>query len=804
MFKNYIDICDVVSLLVYCPAEKAYLLTKESNGEFWIPSSRTEKNCWKMSAHKLNFELFGMDSSAQCQPLRVYKIWLPDHPSTCVYHAVYKVSIKSDVKKRVKRRAGIRNRLQWFTMVELERLRAHANLRSPEVSVFAQMALGDVPKDADILDFEPGMIVEICDDNVLIGVDVAGGSVSLSSPHCQLLQAANYKKEDQIRLYNEFILLVYPALYMSPNIFTQFMSDLGWQKTQCANLFRAADISCRGGLSFLDLVLWCAALEPMTQHLGVPAELRCRYIFRYFDANRDQKLEYQEFKELVGAARATRELPVDPLSVAREADVCLRQLGLQPNCQLLMADFLRAVGEMFFRGTSSLLRSPKSIAGYLMDLHERDQEMKAATTSKLINYQAPSMPDIQSSGSHGKVSCAPSHPQGNYTLASCVVKLQKKQVPEVLALTSFDEDAVSSSTTRLISNSLASMDLLGAAAMPVEALASVHYFALHVDKPAHRRTSGGGSIIINKEAWSWLNSNEEASLGSTLLKLAEAVRSICASEPRLLKLTSPVYAIGDLHGNLPALLAMESALWPHGPSMLPARLLFLGDFVDRGPYGTELLAYLFAAKLQRPTGVYLIRGNHEARDIQKMFSFHTECLTKYGEVDGGRIWSAINQVFDVLPLAAVIDGKVFCCHGGIPPPWVCPLISAIDKVPVPLPRPSEQSSIAWELLWNDPIRNNKITASLALELAANEGFAVNNKRGTGHVFEQSALERFLLANQLSHVVRAHELQQNGFMVQFNGRLVSVFSSSHYCGGSNDSGLALLEDGKLRLIRVSND
>lgn len=47
---------------------------------------------------------------------------------------------------------------------------------------------------------------------------------------------------------------------------------------------------------------------------------------RYFDANRDQKLEYQEFKELIGATRATRELPVDPLSVAREADVCLRSV----------------------------------------------------------------------------------------------------------------------------------------------------------------------------------------------------------------------------------------------------------------------------------------------------------------------------------------------------------------------------------------------------------------------------------------------------------------------------------------------
>lgn len=48
--------------------------------------------------------------------------------------------------------------------------------------------------------------------------------------------------------------------------------------------------------------------------------------------------------------------------------------------------------------------------------------------------------------------------------------------------------------------------------------------------------------------------------------------------------------------------------------------------------------------------------------------------------------------------------QIFCCHGGIPPPWVCPLVTSIDKVPNPLPKPAEQSSIAWELLWNDPIK----------------------------------------------------------------------------------------------------
>lgn len=84
-----------------------------------------------------------------------------------------------------------------------------------------------------------------------------------------------------------------------------------------------------------------------------------------------------------------------------------------------------------------------------------------------------------------------------------------------------------------------------------------------------------------------------------------------------------IVCAGDLHGNLPALLAMEARLWPAGAALLPAGLLFLGDFVDRGAWGVELLAYLLAAKLQRPRALHLVRGNHETRDIQTMFTFYT-------------------------------------------------------------------------------------------------------------------------------------------------------------------------------------
>jgi len=138
----------------------------------------------------------------------------------------------------------------------------------------------------------------------------------------------------------------------------------------------------------------------------------------------------------------------------------------------------------------------------------------------------------------------------------------------------------------------------------------------------------------------------------------------------------------------------------------------------------------------------------------------SECLAKFGEALGFNVWTAINNVFDVMPIAAVIDNKIFCCHGGIPPPWLCPVINNILHIPNPLPLPDTQSQLAWNLLWNDPVK--QVTSDILLnELNSKQGFANNHRRGTGHIFSPTALDQFLSVNGLSHVIRAHEAQSFG-------------------------------------------
>ncbi|KAL2991925.1 hypothetical protein AAZX31_10G022400 [Glycine max] len=262
-------------------------------------------------------------------------------------------------------------------------------------------------------------------------------------------------------------------------------------------------------------------------------------------------------------------------------------------------------------------------------------------------------------------------------------------------------------------------------------------------------------------------------------ELCYAAEQIFMHEPTVLQLKAPVKVFGDLHGQFGDLMRLfdEYGFPSTAGDITYIDYLFLGDYVDRGQHSLETITLLLALKIEYPENVHLIRGNHEAADINALFGFRIECIERMGENDGIWAWTRFNQLFNYLPLAALIEKKIICMHGGIG--RSINSVEDIEKLKRPITMDAG-SIILMDLLWSDPTENDSV-----------EGLRPN-ARGPGLVtFGPDRVTEFCKKNKLQLIIRAHECVMDGFERFAQGQLITLFSATNYCGTANNAGAILV-------------
>ena len=237
--------------------------------------------------------------------------------------------------------------------------------------------------------------------------------------------------------------------------------------------------------------------------------------------------------------------------------------------------------------------------------------------------------------------------------------------------------------------------------------------------------------------------------------LCEKVKEILIEESNVQPVMAPVTICGDIHGQFHDLLE----LFKKGGEIPNTRYIFMGDFVDRGYNSVETFQLLLCLKLKYPSHITLLRGNHETRQITTVYGFYDETIRKYGNANP---WKYCTEVFDYLGIGAVVEGKIFCIHGGLSPE-----IKTIDQVRLIDRRmESPHEGPFCDLMWSDP---EEI-----------ETWAMS-PRGAGWLFGSKVTSEFNQINDITLIARAHQLVMDGFRYWFRDQnLVTVWSAPNYC------------------------
>nr|CAH7766843.1 unnamed protein product [Callosobruchus chinensis] len=134
-----------------------------------------------------------------------------------------------------------------------------------------------------------------------------------------------------------------------------------------------------------------------------------------------------------------------------------------------------------------------------------------------------------------------------------------------------------------------------------------------------------------------------------------------------------------------------------------------------------------------------------------------------------KLWKTFTDCFNCLPVTAIIDEKIFCCHGGLSPD-----LQGMEQIRrIMRPTDVPDSGLLCDLLWSDPDKDV-------------QGWGEND-RGVSFTFGADVVSKFLSRHDLDLICRAHQVVEDGYEFFAKRQLVTLFSAPNYCGEFDNAG-----------------
>lgn len=627
----------------------------------------------------------------------------------------------------------------------------------------------------------------------------------------KLLRASQVKPEHVAEIYENFVEHCYPAFSMSYEAFKYYLIRYGFDKKdpRLSYLFGAFSLYGYDYLDFHELLLGLVAMEPNTKHL---LEARLKFIFRYYDGSRSGLLTIDEFvvlvQDIAKASAPNTEMTNEQLMAKTEEAV--RCVGMNKDQKIAEGNFMKAIQSGRFKGTELLCRSPKSILGQI----SRIIQAKTEKTVKNVNHDGFLVNRRKTKGT-----CFRCQAQNyDYSLHCITLDTSGRCVePRIIS----DQWIEPVPNDGMNEHKYSIEYVFGNSSMPNIIIDLVKDFYHKWKGPNVEGVAKPIGLMASREDWTVFS--------KYLTLLCESLKGLLQSEDKLVKINAPALVIGDIQGNLHDLFVMEKHFW-HSFPVVANNYIFLGNYSGLLQHGVECLAYLFSMKLLSPNKVFLLRGTSEMR-AQNKRTLLFECQSKYGNEFGRKIYESLNDIFDRLPFATIVDETIFCSHSGISHSTK---IGALNQLPRDISSVYKDAPIAYELLVNEPfgirdslskVKSNfkdSVATSVSMQnmnstKAGNganangnsskkqksaissavgvTGFKPSEQFMNSSTYDETAFGNFAKANGFSHMIRSHSLiPDDGYDLRFGNRCITIFSCSNYlrhCAANANKG----KDGK---------